>query len=222
MVENGLGLEGGMLDTFDQAEEAGVPRFVASDHIAIRTVGEGEGADPSDPDQAPGAEDPHLWMDPLTMRDVVAALATQLGTDLGIDVSARAAELEARLVTLDEDVAAILEVVPVEQRKLVTGHESLGYFADRYRFRLVGAIIPSLTSQAEPSAAQLAALVDEITAEGVKAIFTELGTSPAVAQAIGDETGVKVVELTSHALPPDGTYATLMTDIATLVADNLE
>jgi zinc/manganese transport system substrate-binding protein len=152
----------------------------------------------------------------------VAALATQLGTDLGIDVSARAAELEARLVTLDEDVAAILEVVPVEQRKLVTGHESLGYFADRYRFRLVGAIIPSLTSQAEPSAAQLAALVDEITAEGVKAIFTELGTSPAVAQAIGDETGVKVVELTSHALPPDGTYATLMTDIATLVADNLE
>lgn len=222
LVENGLGLEGGMQDAFDLAQNAGVKRFVASEHTTIRTVGEGEGVDATDPDQAPGAPDPHLWMDPLTMRDVVAALAAQIATDLGIDLSARASELEARLTSLDTGLRTILSVVSPDQRKLVTGHESLGYFAARYGFKLIGAIIPSLTTQAEPSAAELAGLADKIRAEGVKAVFTELGTSPVVAHAIGDETGVRVVELTTHALPEDGSYATFLTDIATLVADTLK
>jgi zinc/manganese transport system substrate-binding protein len=222
LVENGLGLEGGMQNAFDQAEKAGVKRFIASDHITIRKVNEGEGADPADPDQAPGAPDPHLWMDPLTMKDMVAALSAQVKTDLGIDVTARATDVESGLTTLDGEVATILEIVPQDRRSLVTGHESLGYFANRYGFRLVGAIIPSLTTQAEPSAAELAALAEKIRAEKVKAIFTELGTSPAVADAIGRETGAKVVELTTHGLPPDGLYATFMKNIATLVADNLK
>ena len=221
LVENGLGMEGGLAKAFEQAEKAGVRRFVASDHVQVRTVGAGEGADPSDPDQAAGAKDPHLWMDPIAMRDVVAALAPALQADLGIDVSARATDVEERLVALDTDLARILSAVPEADRKLVTGHESLGYFADRYGFRLIGAIVPSLTSQAESSSAALAALADTIRAEGVKAIFTELGTSPAVADAIAKETGVKVVELATHTLPPDGSYATFMTNMATLVADTL-
>ena len=104
LVENGLGLEGGMANAFAQAEAAGVKRFVASDHVTIRRVGAGEGADPADPDQAPGAEDPHLWMDPLTIRDAMDALAVQLKSDLGIDVAARAADLDARLATLNDEV----------------------------------------------------------------------------------------------------------------------
>jgi zinc/manganese transport system substrate-binding protein len=222
LVENGLGMEGGLAKAFDQAEQAGVKRFVASDHITVRTVGAGEGASTTDPDQAPGAKDPHLWMDPLAMRDVVAALAPVLETDLGIDVSARATDLEARLVALDADLVKILAAVPEADRRLVTGHESLGYFAERYGFRLVGAIVPSLTSQAETSSAALAALAATIRAEGVKAIFTELGTSPAVAKAISNETGATVVELATHTLPQDGSYATFMTNIATVVADTLK
>ena len=222
LVENGLGLEGGMGDAFDQAEKAGVKRFLASDHITIRHVGAGEGADPSDPDQAPGAEDPHLWMDPLMMKDVVAALATQLKSDVGIDVSARATDLEGRLAALNDQVAGVVHTVPETQRSLVTGHESLGYFAQRYGFKLVGAIIPSLTTQAETSAADLAALEAKIKTAGVKAIFTELGTDPSVAEAVGKDTGAKVVELTTHALPADGSYFTFMTDIGKLVADNLK
>ena len=77
LVENGLNLEGGMGDAFTQAEKAGVKRFIASDHITVRHVAEGQGIDTTDPDQAVGAADPHLWMDPLTMKAVVAALATQ-------------------------------------------------------------------------------------------------------------------------------------------------
>jgi zinc/manganese transport system substrate-binding protein len=222
LVENGLGLEGGMGDAFTQAEHAGVKRFLVSDHITVRHVGEGEGADPSDPDQAPGAEDPHLWMDPLTMKDAVAALATHLKSDVGIDVSARAIDLEGRLAALNDQVAGVVSTVPEAQRSLVTGHESLGYFAQRYGFRLSGAIIPSLTTQAETSAADLAALEAKIRAAGVKAIFTELGTDPSVAEAVGKDTGANVVELTTHALPADGSYFTFMTDIGKLVADNLK
>jgi len=221
LVENGLGLEGGMGNAFAQAEAAGVKRFVASDHVTIRRVGSGEGADPADPDQAPGAEDPHLWMDPLTVRDAMDALAGQLKTDLGIDASARVADLDGRLAALDEEVAAIIAAIPPERRTLVTGHEALGYFAERYDLRLIGAIIPSITTSAEPSAADLAALAEKIRAAKVPAIFTELGTSPAVARAVGSETGATVVEITTHALPDDASYGTFLKNIATLIADNL-
>jgi zinc/manganese transport system substrate-binding protein len=222
LVENGLGLEGGMTDALMQAEHAGVQRFVAADYILVRHVGAGEGVDPSDPDQAVGAEDPHLWMDPLAMKEVVAALADQLNAELGIDVTDRATILEDRLTALDDEVAEILAVVPPDDRKLVTGHESLGYFADRYGFTLLGAIIPSLTTQAETSSAQLAALEATILETGVKAIFTELGSDPSVAEAVGTDTGARVVEIAMHVLPADGSYFTFMTDIADLVADNLK
>lgn len=221
LVENGLGLEGAMANAFAQAEAAGVKRFVMSDHVTIRHVGPGEGADATDPDQAPGAEDPHLWMDPLTVREGIDALAAQLKADLGIDVAARARDLDARLATLNDDVEAILGAIPDARRTLVTGHESLGYLAARYHLRLVGAIIPSLTTSAEPSAADLAALAAKIRAANVPAVFTELGTSPRAAEVIANETGAKVVELTTNTVPADGSYATFMRTISTLIADNL-
>ena len=221
LVENGLNLEGGMGSAFGQAESAGVHRFIASDHITVRKVGSGEGIPGGDADQAAGASDPHLWMDPLTMRDVVAGLATQIRSDLGIDVSARALDLEKRLGDLSTELAATLAVVPQAQRKLVTGHESLGYFAERYGFTLIGAIVPSLSDQAETSSADLAALESKIRASGVKAIFTELGTSAATADAVGRDTGSKVVELSTHVLPSDGSYFSFMRAIASAVATNL-
>ncbi|HEX7492528.1 MAG TPA: metal ABC transporter substrate-binding protein [Candidatus Limnocylindrales bacterium] len=222
LVENGLNLEGGMGNAFNQAQKAGVRRFIASDHITVRHVGQGEGVNATDPDQSQGAADPHLWMDPLTMKDVVAALAIELKDGLGIDVSARATDLEGRLSKLNDQLTTTLSVIPQAQRQLVTGHESLGYFADRYSFKLIGAIIPSLTSQSEASSADLAALESKIRAAGVKAIFTELGTSSAVADAVGKDTGAKVVELATHALPSDGSYFTYLTDIGNLVASNLK
>jgi zinc/manganese transport system substrate-binding protein len=221
LVENGLDLEGGMTNAFAQAEKAGVRRFVATDHITIRKVGTGEGVNPTDPDQAAGASDPHLWMDPLTVRDVVDALTGEIRSDLGIDLAGRAKDLDARLGALSDKVAATIATIPADRRKLVTGHESLGYFAARYKLTLIGAIVPSLTTAAETSAADLAALTATVRAAGVPAIFTELGTSPAVAEAVGKDTGAKVVELTTHALPADGSYFTFMQNLATLIADNL-
>ena len=213
IVQNGLSLEGGLEKTLAQAETSGVKTFIASDHITVRKVGQGEGIPSGDPDQSVGASDPHLWIDPLIMKQVVAALDDQLKTNLGFDVSNRAKDLENRLDELNSEIVAEVATLPEANRKLVTGHESMGYYAQRYGFKLVGAIVPSLTTQAEVSASDLAALKTLIQENQVKAVFTELGTSKVVSDAIGNETGVKVISLATHTLPPDGSYFTFLRNL---------
>jgi zinc/manganese transport system substrate-binding protein len=230
VIANGLGLEEGIHDALEEAAASGVRLFEATDHITLRALGEDEHgleveevapeASGHDEEHDHGAFDPHFWVDPLAMRDAVNGLAPVLA-ELGVDVSDRQTDLVARLEALDAEVRAIVETVPPERRQLVTGHESMGYFADRYGFELVGAVIPSLSSQGEVSAAQLAAIADEIREHGVPAIFTEIGTPQQVVDAIAGETGVRVVALPSHNLPADGSYFTFLRDIATAIADAL-
>ena len=222
VIENGLGLEGSLEKTLQAARNSGVKFFTASDYITVRHVGPGEGIPSGDPDQVIGAPDPHLWMDPLTIKNVVSALSPELMKVLNLDVTSQASDLENRLDKLNAEVADTLSVIPPENKKLVTGHESMGYFAQRYGFKLVGMIIPSLSTQAEVSAADLATLKKAIGESHVKAIFTELGTSPAVANAIGAETGVKVVELTTHVIPGDGSYFTFLRNVVTVITNALK
>jgi len=221
VIQNGLGLEAGMRKTLEAARSRGVRFFTASDYIVVRYVGPGEGIPSGDPDQVVGAPDPHLWMDPTAISSIVGALSIAL-KDIGLDVGEQAADLEGRLAGLDKEITDTVAVIPQESRKLVTGHESMGYFARRYGFRLVGVIIPSLSTQAEVSAADLAVLKKTIQENNVKTIFTELGTSPAVARAIGNETGVRVVELTAVTLPADGSYFTFMRNITSAITNALK
>jgi zinc/manganese transport system substrate-binding protein len=151
------------------------------------------------------------------MRDVVAALGPELAA-VGVDVGDRAVDVEQRLADLDAELRSTLAAVPEGSRKLVTGHESMGYFADRYEFELVGTVVPGLSSQGEVSAGELAELKGTIEREGVGAIFTEIGTPAAVVEAIGREAGVEVVELPSHTLPEDGSYFSFIRGIAASVA----
>ena len=223
LVENGLNLEGGMGDAFAQAEKAGVKRFIASDHITVRHVAAGQGVDTTSPDQAVGAPDPHLWMDPLTMRDVVAALATEMKTDLGIDVSARASDLEARLTTLNDQVADH------------PGRGPAGAALAGHRARVARLLRGALRLQArrchhpEPDDARPRPRPPRWPRSrrrsgrpASRRSSRRSGPIPSVAQAVGQDTGAKVVELTTHALPPDGSYFTFLTNIANLVADNLK
>ncbi len=221
IVQNGLGLEGGLEKTLSLAEVQGVKTFVASDYITIRKVGQGEGIPNGGPDQMVGASDPHLWTDPISMKQVLVALEGKIKTELGLDVSVRAQDLENQLDSLNTEIATQVDNLPEANRKLVTGHDSLGYFAQRYGFKLVGAIIPSLTSQAEVSAADLASLKTLIQENQVKVIFSELGTPVAITEAIGKETGVKVVELATHILPSDGSYFTFIRNLAQTIVENL-
>jgi zinc/manganese transport system substrate-binding protein len=220
VIDNGLGLEGNLQDPLNEAKSNGVRVFTVADHVTVRKVKAGEGADANDPDQAPGADDPHLWMDPLTMKQWIGALVPAL-KEVGIDSAASGARVESDLDTLNADVESIVGSIPAERRKLVTGHESMGYFAERYHFELIGAIIPSITSQAEPSAGELAALTEKIRKAGVPAIFAEIGTPQATVEAIAGDTGTKVVELSTHNLPADGSYRSFMVNIATSIADAL-
>jgi zinc/manganese transport system substrate-binding protein len=208
VIRNGLGLEEGMEQSLQAAQKGGVNIFTASDHISIRHVGVGEGIPSGDPDQNVGASDPHLWTDPITMKAVVEALAPVLKKDLDIDVADRVSVLKARLDELDRQISVAVSAIPPENRKLVTGHESMGYFSQRYGFKLTGVIIPSLSSQASASAADLARLKQTINTNGVKVVFTELGTSSALAKTIAAETGAMAVELKTHTLPSDGSYFT--------------
>ncbi len=214
VVENGLGLEEGMTKALTQARKSGVKSFSAADFVSVRRVGAGEG-------MPAGAEDPHLWTDPLAVKAVVDALADTIKRDFGVDLSKRRATLDARLLAVDAEVAASVARLPAARRVLVTGHESLGYFAARYGFKLVGAVVPSLSSQAESSAAELSALKGLLAANRVPAIFTETGASAKVATALAADAGVAAVPLATHALPAGGGYVEYLRGLAATITGAL-
>jgi zinc/manganese transport system substrate-binding protein len=223
VVANGSGLEEGIDDALAEAEASRVPVFLATDHIVVREAetehAEGEDHDEgADHDHAGG--DPHFWLDPVAMRDVARALGPAL-EQAGVPVGDRGEQVAAALEVLDVEVRDIIDDVPFADLKVVSGHESLGYFADRYGLELVGAVVPGLTSQGEVSAGRLAELIETIRREDVPVIFVELGTPTSIAQAVAEETGADVVELPTEQLPADGSYETFIREIATHIADAL-
>lgn len=222
VVENGLDLEEGLEDALGAARDGDTPIFTATDHVELREFGEGERPDEEHEgeEHGHGPEDPHVWMDPLAMRDVMTALAPVLRDDLGLDLADRPAAGEG-LTAADAAIREQLADIPAARRRLVTGHESMGYFARRYDFELVGALIPSLSSQAQVSASNLAALRARVEREEVPAIFTEVGTPDGVAEAIADQTGVRVIEISTHSLPEDGSYVTFIREAAAAVYEGL-
>ncbi len=214
VVVNGLDLEEGLHDALAEAEAAGVPVFEATDHLTVRSLERGDGVPAKDHGDERHGGDPHFWVDPVSMSSVVGGLATTLADELGLDVTARATEVRAGLATLDEQTRTKVATLAETRRKLVTGHESLGYFADRYGFEQIGAVVPSLSSQAESSAAQLAELDEQIRRAGVSVVFTEIGTPAAVAKAVARETDATLVELATLTLPADGKYRTFIAELA--------
>lgn len=212
VVVNGAGLEQGLDDALGQARDDGVPVVAAADHVRLRQP---------DPGSDETGADPHIWLDPVRMERVVGGLVVPMRRNAGLDVAASAARLRARLASLTRSLARQAATVPPARRVLVTGHESMGYFADRFGFRIAGAIVPSLSSQAEPSARGLADLVRLIRRTGVPAVFTEIGTSPSIARALAEDAGVRVIEVPTHTLGDDGTYETLLRDVMDRVAGGL-
>ena len=182
---NGLGLEEGLIDLLEQAESEGLQ----VSYLA-------EEADPID-------GDPHFWQDPVRMSQAAALIATALGaTD----------DFQATLEELNRDVEKLVSVIPEERRLLVTSHNFLAYFADRYGFEVVGTIIAN--PSASPSSAELAELVAIIEEQAIPAIFVENTGSDDLAGSIGEETGAELVELASDALgdpgSETGTYVDMM------------
>lgn len=200
VVENGLGLEEGVARHVEAAASDGVPVFTAGDHVdALEWTTE----DDSGPD-------PHLWTDPERMVDVVEALDADL-RDAGVEPTGTDAYLD-ELATLDDEMTRAFAGIPEERRALVTNHHVFGYLADRYGFRVVGAVIPSGTTLASPSAADLRDLATAIDEAGVPTIFADLSQPARLAEVLADEVDVhvRIRSLATESLTADGDASTYL------------
>lgn len=175
------------------------------------------GLHPREDAEAEYGVDPHLWLDPnnvITYVENIREGLTHFDPEGAAVYQANADAYIKQLKDLDAWIIEQVNQIPTEKRLLVTNHEAFGYFAERYGFTVVGTVIESFSSDASPSAQQLAALVDRIKSSGALAIFLDEVENPALAQQIADEAGVRVVtdlhleSLTDGA--PAGTYIDMM------------
>jgi ABC-type Zn uptake system ZnuABC Zn-binding protein ZnuA len=153
-------------------------------------------------------EDPHWWQDPRNAELAVGSIRRALtkADPAGRRLYVRnAAAYERKLRRLDAGIARCIAEVPPPERKVVTSHDSLGYFGSRYGVKIAGAVIPSLSSQAEPSAREVERLVHQIRAQRVEAIFPESALNPKLERAVARESGARVAgKLWADALGPPG------------------
>jgi len=201
------------------AERAGGEREVieASAGISLKTDAESE-----------LGVDPHLWLDPhnviLYVENIREGL-THFDPDGAAEYKSNADAYVAELTALDAWIVEEVSRIPAERRLLVTNHEALGYFAERYGFSIVGAVMESFSADAAPSAQQMAGLIDQIRVSGAPAIFLDGSDNPTLAQQIADETGVRVVtdlhleSLTDGA--PAATYIDMMKHNVTQIVNAL-
>jgi ABC-type Zn uptake system ZnuABC Zn-binding protein ZnuA len=198
LIVNGFGLESWLQETIQNS---------GSKSVVVEAA---KGLKPRNPtsleilDQDHTEGDPHFWLDPLMAVSYVENIRDGLiqadpsGKD---EFNANAATYIRQLQDLDGWIKTQVSQIPADHRLLVTNHESFGYYADRYGFTVVGAIVPSVTSDATPTAQELSHLIDQIKATGAPAIFLETGTNPQLANQIASETGVKVIQdLYTHSI----------------------
>lgn len=201
---NGAGFES-WLESSIPLDELGSERIVeASIGITPHTSG--------------GEADPHFWLDPNLVKQYVRNIETAFSKldPAGADsYHTNAAVYLNQLIELDNWIRQQVGRIPLDKRVLVTNHESLGYFAGRYDFRLAGSLVASPSSEASPSARQIVMLIKDIQAENVHAVFVESGANTQLADQLASETGITVVnDLFTHSLTdtsgPAPTYLEMM------------
>ncbi len=206
VVASGLGLELALLDTLEAAAGDGV-----------RILWLGDFVDPL-PKPRPGDEpdertvDPHFWFDPIRVAKAVEALGVALAD---VDPEGAAAWREnadayrRRVLDTHEQLVQLISALATSERKLVTNHDSLQYFAARYGFEVVGTVLAGTSTIAKPSPAALSRLVAAVRECDIQTIFAESTHSTRLAEAIAEEAGseIEVVELLTGALGDPGSGA---------------
>ena len=173
--------------------------------------------------------DPHLWLNPNNViqyveniRDGFSAFDPD-GTDV---YTSNADAYIQQLRALDSWIVEQANSIPAERRLLVTNHENLGYFAERYGFTIIGTVVPGFSSDAAPSAQQMAELIDQVKASGAPAVFLDAADSANLAKQIASDAGVTVVtDLHIESLtdgPPAGTYIDMMKHNVTQIVEALK
>ncbi|MCS7240320.1 MAG: metal ABC transporter substrate-binding protein [Candidatus Bipolaricaulota bacterium] len=165
--------------------------------------------------------DPHVWLDPLyvvTWVEKITAVLSALIPEERAFFEANEEKYRMELYALDQWIRTEVEKIPKERRLLVTDHFALGYFAARYGFVEVGAILPSEASLAEPSAREISALIRRIQELRIPAIFVNLTFDQALAARVAAEAGVRIVPLYLGTLSEPGGPAA---DYLSLMRENV-
>jgi zinc/manganese transport system substrate-binding protein/manganese/iron transport system substrate-binding protein len=208
LVMNGLALDR-WVPKLVQAANPGVPTLVLSDGLPVLGVGTSKDEDIAD------HGNPHFWLDPHYARRYAQKIHDQLVSldpDGASTYDTTTADYLSQLDALDQWIQQQVATIPPDNRKLVTFHEAYPYFAARYGFQLIGVITPSPGQ--EPSAGELAQLIQTVKAAQVKAVFSEAQFSPKLTQSLAQEAGVQqvVADLYNDSLgdPPADTYIGMM------------
>lgn len=200
VLENGDGLDGWMKKIVEQG--GGKGDVVTLGDVA-RTQVPGE---TSGPEASP--VDPHWWHDPRNAEAAVERIRSALGQAIPADKEGfdrRAAAYVSQIESLDKRIERCMASVPAPDRKLVTSHDAFNYFAKRYGIRVIGAIIPSQSTEAQPSAGDVAQLVKQVRSEHVRAVFLESSVNPKLAKAVAAQTGaIGNLKLYGDTLGPKG------------------
>ncbi|MEY4129226.1 MAG: hypothetical protein RIS81_975 [Actinomycetota bacterium] len=226
VVSNGLEFEEGLEEVLENIADSGGNIFMVGDHITVRKIDHSDEKDEGHADEE-GDEhgdkhtggDPHIWLSPATMLEMLPALTSALSQAVGADLSAEATALTTKLQDLDGEVESIIS--SLGECNLVSGHDELGYFADRYGCNVIGAIIPSFTTTSEATAGELAELKLLVEQYKVRAIFTGLGTSPDTATQLAKELNIKAVTLSTHYLDGVASYQEFILNLTNQIAEAL-
>lgn len=227
VILNGAGLEESLERLLESvlAGEAESKLVSASEGIHLRTFEDDHDGENHAEEDSP-AFDPHVWFDPgnvLVWTDNIEQALSAADPLNSRTYRANAEAYRAKLRELDSWIEAQVARIPPENRKLVTDHQTFGYFAERYGFIQVGAVIPGFSIASAPSAQELAALQENIRSLGARAIFVGSTVNPATAAQVARDTGVQLVPLYTDSLTgPDGeagSYLELMRfDVEAIVA----
>lgn len=242
VVANGLGFEAGLIDSMANATSDGANvfevapllnpiEFGGASHSEEGDVHSDEEGDVHSDEEGDvhGSLDPHFWFDMNRMATAAELIGAELTTVTGdAAYTTCAATTATQIRAAESDVRATLESVPADKRILVTDHDALGYLADVYGYEIAGTVIPAGTTLAEPSSADLAALVATIEAEGVTAIFANTSAPTSLAEAVAAESGSNItvtplyVESLGEPGSPAATYIDMMRANAQLIAEGLQ
>jgi ABC-type Zn uptake system ZnuABC Zn-binding protein ZnuA len=211
---SGVGLENTYLPGLLSQSKTTARVVEISDGIALRTL---KGVQTE--------HDPHVWFNPLNVKiwaQQVERTLQHMDPDHAVSYQRSSAEFQRRLDELDAWAAGKLSGVNVDRRKLVTDHDAFGYFADRYGYKIIGAVIPGSSTGAEPSARELARLEDVINKFEVKAVFVGRAVNADVARRVAADTGARLVSLDIESLPPGADYFSFMTNMVDAIVQALK
>lgn len=230
IVANGLNLESGLYDILDEAEANGISVVELTNMVELLPTlanhdehHDEEHSDEHDTeahdDEEHGTEhdqehsdemhehsdsglDPHIWLDPRRVIDTIPAIV-----DIAVEAGFNRNEIEPcanayvdSLHELDDEISALFESLLDSERTIVTNHDSLGYFADRYNLTVIGTVLPGADTSSEANAADLAALSDLINDAGVSTIFTDAESSDVDSRALAERLNIDIVQLLTASL----------------------